>query len=123
MAYENTTRVLACAVDDCGLVVLAQVPGHEQPYDARLLVHHRTGIAAHVGAVIPYYLLLAPRLATIPGALDQHVDVARVSAALHPTLAESQARALARNQQGRDPVGVVAVTSAYIERLHVLAFC
>ena len=70
--------------------------------------HHRQGDLAGVGPVVGKHLQGPPAAAAVAGAAQQHVDVALVTAVVHPPAAEGQHRAALTHRQPRCAVAAVA---------------
>ena len=73
---------------------------------AGTIIHNWTAVTACIPVIIPDDLQRSPGSATIETALENHVDVARVTTAFS-TFAESQKGTFLRYDQGRNAEDIV----------------
>ncbi|OQC08909.1 MAG: hypothetical protein BWX80_00085 [Candidatus Hydrogenedentes bacterium ADurb.Bin101] len=96
-------------------MVVAQVPGHQQPDNARIPVHHHAGIAARVAGIVPDHLLFTPGIAVVPGATEHNGDVATVTPGGLAPLTEGEHRPLLRDGQRGNAIRMVAMLALRVE--------
>ncbi|MBA7683535.1 hypothetical protein ES703_91904 [subsurface metagenome] len=77
-AHPDSACVPARVFLDCGLAVVAAVPGHQQVDGSGLPVYDGAGITASIGVLVPDDLLSAPGFATVFGAFEEQVYIATV---------------------------------------------
>ena len=94
------------------LHVLTQIVRQQEPHRAGGLINDGAGIAAGVWTVMPNDFLMAPGAPAIARPLDQHVNLPGIRAAVSSSFTECQHGALFRNNEGGNPVSVVAIRAA-----------
>ncbi len=115
--HKHPPRILAAQGNDVCLAIIAPVPRHQQPDDARLAVHHRARVAAGVARIVPDDTLCAPGAAIVLRPLHEQINITRVARTVLAALAKGQHRALPRDGQSRNAVRVVTALAFDIDGL------
>src|SRR5438132_6285577 len=101
--------LLALAVFDLPLCLVTEVLGEGQPDGAGVAVDDGAGVADGVGAEVGDNLQALPGRAVVQAALENHVDVAGITAAILAAFAESEHRAFLAHHHARDAKRVIAL--------------